>query len=169
MIKKHLAKILAVFVFSVSFGLVEATVAIYLRQIIHLSGIGSGSTEHRTLLSLGFINFLKPQSTGLIISTLKIASLETIREATTIIMLLAVAIVAGKTLREKFSYFLLSFGIWDIFYYVFLKIFIGWPKTLFDTDVFFLIPTPWLGPVITPLIASFLMAGLAIFLLSKGV
>ena len=30
----------------------------------------------------------------------------------------------------------------------------GWPTSLTDTDVFFLIPVPWLGPVATAVVAS---------------
>ena len=44
--------------------------------------------------------------------------------------------------------------IWDIFYYVWLWVFLGWPPSLFTMDVLFLIPVPWTGPVLAPVIVS---------------
>ena len=46
---------------------------------------------------------------------------------------------------------------WDIFYYVFLKATIGWPSSIFEYDVLFLIPYPWIGPVIAPSLVALLM------------
>ena len=45
-------------------------------------------------------------------------------------MLLAVAFLAGRGLLQKLAYFLFAFGIWDIGYYVALKIMLGWPASL---------------------------------------
>jgi hypothetical protein len=82
------------------------------------------------------------------------------REVATLVMLLAIAAVASRTARDAFLYFALAFGVWDIFYYVWLKVFIGWPPSLLTWDVLFLIPVPWLGPVIAPVIVSLgLVAG----------
>ena len=47
--------------------------------------------------------------------------------------------------------------MWDIFYYVFLKIICGWPHSLFDWDVLFLLPLPWWGPVLAPVLISLLL------------
>lgn len=82
------------------------------------------------------------------------------REVATLVMLLAIAAVAGRTARDAFLYFALAFGVWDIFYYIWLKVFIGWPPSLFTWDVLSLIPVPWLGPVIAPVTVSLcLVAG----------
>lgn len=128
-------------------------------------------TNHKVVpsdvsFSLGFISFLKPSSAVLITSTKELLSLELWREAATIIMLGSLAWATANKLKEKLAYFLLAFGVWDIFYYVFLRILVDWPKTLFDFDVFFLIPVPWVGPVITPLVISFFMILFAVSLLS---
>jgi hypothetical protein len=79
------------------------------------------------------------------------------REAATILMLGIVSSLAGSNWLKKFGYFFLSFGIWDIFYYVWLYIFIQWPKSLLEWDVLFLIPLPWWGPVIAPVLISILL------------
>ena len=79
------------------------------------------------------------------------------REAATIIMLFMVGLIAGNTWKKKISFAILAFGIWDILYYFWLYIFIQWPKSLFEWDILFLIPLPWWGPVITPILISILL------------
>jgi hypothetical protein len=82
---------------------------------------------------------------------------ELIREGATLVMLFAVGWLAGWNWRTRLAYTLIAFGVWDIFYYVFLRVLTGWPKTLFDWDVLFLIPLPWWGPVVTPMSIAALM------------
>ena len=82
---------------------------------------------------------------------------ELIREFATMVMLLAVGILAGRTWRARIGYAVMAFGVWDIFYYVFLKMMCGWPHSIFDWDILFLIPMPWWGPVIAPMLISLLM------------
>lgn len=85
------------------------------------------------------------------------ASVELPREFATLVMLFAVGALAGQTWRARFGYALIAFGVWDIFYYVFLKMICGWPHTLLDWDVLFLLPMPWWGPVLAPVLISLLM------------
>ena len=82
---------------------------------------------------------------------------ELVREAATLVMLLAVGILAGKSWRTRFGFSALAFGIWDISYYAFLKVLCGWPHSLFDWDILFLLPLPWWGPVLAPVLISLLM------------
>lgn len=86
----------------------------------------------------------------------RLITIEIGREAATLVMLLAVATLAGRGEGRwpRFLYFCLAFGIWDIFYYIWLWVFIGWPPSLLTWDVLFLIPVPWLGPVLAPIIVS---------------
>jgi hypothetical protein len=90
---------------------------------------------------------------------------EILREAATIIMLIGIAYIAGKDFIQRFSYFLFCFAIWDIFYYVWLKLLIQWPESLFTWDILFLIPFTWLGPVLAPIICSLTMIILSLTLL----
>lgn len=82
---------------------------------------------------------------------------ELAREAATLLMLVAVAWLAGRTTRSRFGSFLVVFGIWDILYYVFLSVLSGWPRSPLDWDILFLIPLPWWGPVLAPVIIALVM------------
>ena len=87
------------------------------------------------------------------------APVEVVREAATLLMLAGVASVAAER-RMWLSAFAIGFGVWDIFYYVFLRLLLGWPASLFTWDVLFLIPAPWAAPVLAPVIVSLsLVAG----------
>jgi hypothetical protein len=86
-----------------------------------------------------------------------LGNIELAREAATLVMLAAVGWLAGGTVRARLAYAAIAFGIWDIFYYVWLKVMCGWPRSLFDWDVLFLLPLPWWGPVIAPVSIALLM------------
>ncbi len=82
---------------------------------------------------------------------------ELVREFATLVMLFTVGVLAGKTWRARLGYMLIAFGVWDIFYYVFLKVMCGWPNSLLDWDILFLLPLPWWGPVLAPVSIATLM------------
>ena len=85
------------------------------------------------------------------------ASVELPREFATLVMLFTVGFLAGRTWRARIGYAVVAFGVWDIFYYVFLKMMCGWPHSLLDWDILFLLPLPWWGPVLAPVLISLLM------------
>jgi len=100
-----------------------------------------------------------------------LALIEIGREFATFVMLFTVGWAAGRSLQSRISYTFIIFGIWDIFYYFWLRVFIGWPRSLLAPDILFLIPLPWWGPVIAPvLIACLMVVGgiLAIIAEDKG-
>lgn len=130
-------KLIWITIFAVAFGLVEAAVAIYLR--IHF-------------YPEGFHFPLK------VIPT-RILYIEVIREVATVVILVMIGSIAGRTRLAKFGAFMVSFGMWDIFYYFWLYVLIDWPKSILDWDVLFLIPIPWIGPVLAPLLVSLGLTG----------
>jgi hypothetical protein len=132
-------KLLLLVAFALAMGYLEAAVVVYLRQIIYPTG---------------FAFPLRRMSMDL-------ALVEVGREAATIIMLLGVAFIAEKTRRGRLICFMLLFGVWDIAYYLWLWVTIGWPGSLLTWDVLFLIPVIWTGPVITPVLVSVLMIATA--------
>ena len=123
-------------------GFLETSVVVYLRELYYPNGFG-----------FPLIN-LQP----------RIAITELGREAATILMLAGIGIVAGKNPTQRFAWFIYCFGIWDIFYYVFLKVLLNWPESLLTWDILFLIPILWAGPVIAPCIVSISMILLALLL-----
>lgn len=142
---KHL---FALATFGVAMGFFEAVVVVYLRQLFYPGG---------------FAFPLRPLSPGLL-------SIESLREISTVVMLIAVSILAGPGFLRKFSFFLIMFGVWDIFYYVWLKVLVNWPSTLLDWDVLFLVPVIWIGPVLAPVLCSGTMivfGGYSLFLLDR--
>jgi hypothetical protein len=42
---------------------------------------------------------------------------------------------------------------------------LGWPKSLLDWDILFLIPITWFGPVITPVLLAVMMIFLAVMII----
>lgn len=139
---KEPRRILWVVLFSVAMAVVEAAIVVYLRQLYYPEGFGF------PLKLIDLTTFV----------------IELTREAATVIMLCAVGTLAGRCFWERFAYFLLAFGVWDIAYYLWLKIFVNWPASLFDWDILFLLPLPWIGPVIAPCSIAVIMIaiGLAI-------
>jgi len=136
-------KLLWVTLFAVAMGMLESSVVIYLRELYYPAG---------------FQFPLKATS-------YTIAVTEIFRELATLIMLLGIGKLAGKNRHERFAWFIYSFAIWDIFYYVFLYLIISWPVSLSDWDVLFLLPMMWVGPVWSPVILSLLMILLALSIL----
>jgi hypothetical protein len=61
--------------------------------------------------------------------------------------------------------FMIAFGVWDLVYYVGLKGMIGFPESLLSWDILFLLPVPWLGPVLAPVIVSISMIGAGLLML----
>ncbi|HPA20795.1 MAG TPA: hypothetical protein PLU30_23810 [Verrucomicrobiae bacterium] len=115
--------------FGIAMGLLEAICVIYLRRLLPMDA------ELTTL----------PQEHGRI---------EIIREACTIVMLVCVAWLTGINGRSRVACFFYTFGIWDILYYVGLWWLAGWPDSLLTWDCLFLIPKPWYGPVLAPVLIS---------------
>jgi hypothetical protein len=90
------------------------------------------------------------------------------REVATLVTLLSVAMLAGRERWERLLAFCVSFGVWDLFYYVWLWLLLGWPPSLLTWDVLFLIPVPWTGPVLAPMVVSVLLVVGGLLLWRKG-
>jgi hypothetical protein len=83
-------------------------------------------------------------------------AIELVRELATVMMILSVALLTARGFVRIFATFVYVFGLWDLFYYLWLKIMIGWPVSWFEWDVLFLIPWPWLGPWLAPAMIALL-------------
>jgi hypothetical protein len=147
--------------FSVTFGYVEAAVVAYLRTIytpLHAHFYPGSASEIFPLLSLEQLRTLGPEH------LLRLKT-ELGREFATLLMLAGAAVIAARNMREWAAAFLICFGIWDITFYLFLKLLLQWPASLLTWDILFLLPVPWTGPVITPVLVSLSMIGSGLILL----
>jgi hypothetical protein len=138
-------RLLVVSVYAISMAWVESAVVVYLRVMI---------------------GRVVPYQADPLPISVGMGWIEVGREVATLLMLGTVGWLAGRTFRGRAGYALVAFGIWDIFYYIFLIPMSGWPVSLLDWDVLFLIPLPWWGPVLAPVLISLLLilgGGLAAF------
>lgn len=148
-----------------AFAFVESSVVVYLR---HLLGASQPTLDKSEILFLlPGITFLEPQTAFRIITNSQLLSVEMIREAATLVMMASVALLAARNIKQTLAFFFLAFGIWDIFYYVFLKLIIDWPKSFSDLDILFLLPVPWIGPVFVPFAISLIMISLSLIYLKR--
>jgi hypothetical protein len=118
--------------FAAAMGILEAAVVVYLRALYYPDGFGFPLGE------------IAPP----------ILRVEIVREAMTLVMIGSVAFLAASRAWPRWIAFLVVFGLWDIFYYVGLKLFLAWPSSLVEPDILFLIPKEWIGPVLAPMLVS---------------
>jgi hypothetical protein len=149
-LKTTLKNLCIVVAFGVAFAYIEAAVVVYLREIFHPGGFtfpmklfGAGPLARRLLLT------------------------EIGREAATIVLIFTGAWLFGRNRRQRVAYFLTIFAVWDIFYYVWLKVLIDWPASITDWDILFLIPVAWASPVLYPVLISATMLAFAVILLCR--
>lgn len=121
--------------FAIAMAYLESAVVVYLRELYDIEDIARDIPDFDT----------------------KIAAIEVGREAATLVMLLTIGWIAGRNLQSRIAFAFFTFGLWDIFYYFWLWVFLGWPTSLFDVDLLFLIPLPWWGPVLSPVLIALLM------------
>lgn len=149
-----LRPVLILLLFGVAFGYLEAAVVSYLR-ILHEPARRQFYPDRPPgelfpLLTLEQIRATGPEQR-------KTLFVEIGREASTMLMLASVAWAVAGNARQWAAAFVIAFGVWDIVFYVCLKLLLGWPASLFTWDILFLIPVPWVGPVIAPVLVSVAM------------
>jgi hypothetical protein len=146
--------LVALVLFGVSFGYVEAAAVVYLRGVYE--------PLHERLYPdrapgdlLPMIPMDQLAATGM--SQIAWPAAELGREAATLVMLAAAALAVARNFRQWFAAFVLAFGAWDLFYYVFLKVLLDWPESLLTWDILFLVPVPWVAPVLAPAVVALTM------------
>ncbi len=126
--------------YAVAMAYVESAVVVYLRAAL---GVPTGSI---------FPIDLSPAVTPF-------GWIEVGREGATLVMIGAVAWIAGRSPLERLAWAAVVFGTWDIGYYAWLWVFSGWPPSLGTWDLLFLLPAPWAGPVWAPIAVSAALIG----------
>jgi hypothetical protein len=152
--------------FGISFGYVEAAVVVYLRTLYEPVRLRVAPQrapgELFPLITSEQLRATAPEAIRLI-------GIETVREAGTLLMLAGVALAAAGSGRLWLPAFALTFGTWDLFYYVFLKVLVGWPASLLTWDVLFLLPVPWAAPILAPAIVSVSIIVIGLIALRRSV
>jgi hypothetical protein len=143
-------RLAVVAVWAIAFALVEAKVVYYLRKLFAL--------QYDLRFTPGDFHF-----------PLDYLPYEQAREAATMVMLLVVGYLAGRTCWQRLAYWLFAFGVWDIFYYVWLYVLLCWPSSLGTRDLLFLMPGEWWAPVWVPVLVScaFIAGGILILARSR--
>lgn len=127
-------------IFGLAMAYLEAAVVVYLRFLYYPEGF------HFPLKML-------PAQTAMI---------EIGREFSTLVMLWFVARLLRGRFKEHLVAFIFTFGVWDLFYYFWLKVLLGWPGSWTEWDILFLIPVPWIAPWSAPALISvgFILVGI---------
>jgi hypothetical protein len=158
---------MALILFGISFGYVEASVVVYLRavydpirQSLHPD---RPPGELFPLIRVDQLRRSAPEKSWLL-------GVEVAREAATLIMLASVAWAAAGGRRSSWlPSFAIAFGTWDLFFYVFLKVLLHWPASIMTWDILFLIPVPWAAPVLAPSIVAITIIAAGLLALSRPV
>lgn len=148
--REMLTRLTVAVVFGIAFAYIESAVVVYLRAIFHPNG------------------FTFPLEVfGVTAEAKRLLLTEIGREAATVVLILTAAWLFGRVRQERVAYFLAIFAVWDVFYYVWLKVLLDWPDSIMDWDVLFLIPVVWASPVLYPVLVSALMFAFAAMILHR--
>jgi len=96
-------KLVYLTLYALAMAYLEAAVVVYLRQLWGIADLLTSNAIYDPFISI----------------------VELGRELATLIMLFAVGLAAGKKLQSQVGFAIYIFGIWDICYYAWLKILIG--------------------------------------------
>jgi hypothetical protein len=148
-------RLAGVLVFGAAMGWLEAVVVVYIRALLGMPRGDATPSPDAMMRSLRSLPWLVPTEQG--------------REAATIVMLAAVGVLAARRPAARFGAFLVAFGVWDITYYVALRVLVGWPASLATRDLLFLIPPSplWEQPVWVPVAISLLMIAGGVTLMAR--
>jgi hypothetical protein len=155
--KTTITRFVIAIIFSIAFAYIESAVVVYLRVIFHPDGFTFPLSNIDTIL----------QNKAILLTEIG-------REAATIVLIFTGAWLFGRNPQQRFAYFLTIFAVWDILYYVWLKVLSAhlnaipnWPQSIMDWDILFLIPMAWAGPVVAPVIISIILLVFAIIILHR--
>lgn len=138
-------------VFGVAFAYIESAVVVYLRAIFYPDGF-TFPLHMFDITALGK----------------RLTLTEIGREVATLVLIVTTAWLFGRNRQQRSGYFLVIFAVWDIFYYVWLKILLDWPASIMDWDVLFLIPSVWASAVLYPVLVSLALFAFGVAILWRS-
>ena len=159
-----LRRVAALFLFGFSFGYVESAVVVDLRALYEpLQKRIRPDQRAGDLFPLISLEDLRRDDPGHV----KRLYIELGREAATLVMLAAVPWAFARNVREWIAGYMIGFGVWDLTYYAGLKLWLDWPESLMTWDILFLLPIPWSGPVLAPVLVSVSIVGAGVVILLR--
>jgi hypothetical protein len=150
--------LLAILLFGSAFGYLEAAVVSYLRELHE----PARQRFHPGRPPGDLFPLLSPEQVHQSVPP-KLLATEIGREAATILMLAGIALATAGNTGQWAAVLGIAFGTWDITFYLFLKLLLDWPASLFTWDILFLLPVPWAGPVLAPILVSAAMIGAGVY------
>jgi hypothetical protein len=138
-------------VFGIAFAYIESTVVVYLRTIFYPDGF-TFPLQMFDITALGK----------------RLTLTEIGREVATLVLIVTAAWLFGRNRQERGAYVLVIFAIWDLFYYVWLKVLLDWPASIMDWDVLFLIPYVWASAVLCPVLVALVMFAFGVTILWRS-
>ena len=126
--------------FGIAFAYIESAVVVYLRAIFYPDGF-TFPLQMFDITALGR----------------RLTLTEIGREAATLVLIVTAAWLFGRSRQERGAYVLVIFAVWDIFYYVWLKVLLNWPASIMDWDILYLIPYVWASAVLCPVLVALAM------------
>lgn len=132
---RFLHRAIVVAFYALAMAYLEAAVVVYLQRALAITPLSLFPLRNQN--SLGGLG-----------------TIEIGRELATLVMLATVGWLAGRKGIERLAWVAVAFGIWDLGYYAWLWVFIGWPTGLGTYDLLFLFPVPWVAPVWAPMVVS---------------
>ena len=143
--KRALTPLLWWTLYAAAFGYVEALVVVYIRRLGAMPpGLDYPAIWARRHLAWSGAAIIQEMR------RLGVYETEYTREIATLLLLLGPACAAGRTGRERLGLYLYTFAVWDETFYLWLRLCTGFPSKLSDTDIYFLVPWAWYGPVWLP-------------------
>ena len=156
----------ALLLFGLAFGYVEGAVVVTLRGVY--DPIHARLRPDRAADDL----FTLDPARGISVTKTRLTpgdfGWEVVREEATLVMLAAVPWTFARNFREWIAGFMVGFGVWDLAYYATLKTWLGWPPSLLTWDILFLLPLPWSGPILAPVLVSASIIGAGVILLCSA-
>lgn len=98
----------------------------------------------------------------------RIVTLEQTRQAATVLVLVTVAVVAGRNLQQQFGTAFFALGGWIVLRYAAIRTITDWPTALTDVDTVIFLPDPVYAPVWMPIVIGLGVAAIGVTLVRGG-
>lgn len=132
-------------------GYVDAVATFYVRGMLQVAQEGGGFAQAVT-------EAMPP----------RIVALEQTRQAATLLVLVAVGIVAGRNLHQQFGTAFFAIGGWIVFRYVAIRTITDWPAALTDVDTVLYLPHAVYAPVWMPIVIALGLSAVGATLIRAG-